>query len=90
MKLKNQKPTDALEKCIVKQAEILKEFQTEFYDNIGPILCLAKINIKTINLSDASKSNEILEESGDLIQKAINDLRILASQAKNSQATELL
>ena len=63
------------------QSQLIRNFEKEIYENINQVLCLVRINLVNLDFSDKNKSSEILEQSGNLIAKAISDLRNLAKQA---------
>ena len=56
------------------QEETFQHISQEIHDNIGLSLTLAKLNLNTINLEKRDKSNFQINESVDLIGKAIKDL----------------
>lgn len=58
----------------------LKAFAREIYENVGQILSLAKLQLKTVNLKEEKESKKVIESSGKLLEKAIRDLRNLAKQ----------
>ena len=58
--------------------------EKEIYENINQVLCLARIKLSNIDLIDTGKSEEILEQSGNLIARAIGDLRNLAKRVNSS------
>ncbi len=67
---------------IEMQSRLLRNFEKEIYENVSQVLCLARINLVNLDLSDKSTSAEGLEQSGNLIGKAINDLRNLAKEVR--------
>lgn len=67
------------------QDQRIRNIEKEIYENVGQVLCLARIKLVNVDVGDNGKSAEILEESGNLIGQAINDLRNLVKQANTFQ-----
>jgi hypothetical protein len=67
---------------IALQERFIRDLEKEIYDNVNQVLCLARIKLSGINWNDREGSAETIGQSGDLIVKAIHDLRNLAKQAK--------
>jgi predicted P-loop ATPase/GTPase len=67
---------------IETQGQLIRNVEKEIYENVNQVLCLARINLVNLDCGDKNKSAEIVEQSGNLIGKAISDLRNLAKQAK--------
>ncbi|MEI2739018.1 MAG: hypothetical protein V9F01_09555 [Chitinophagaceae bacterium] len=68
---------------VESQGDFIRTFEKEVYENVNQVLCLAKIKLAGLDFNDKVTSVEKLEESGNLIGKAISDLRNLAKQVKN-------
>lgn len=68
---------------VESQGDFIRIFEKEVYENVNQVLCLAKIKLAGLDFNDKVTSVEKLEESGNLIGKAISDLRNLAKQVKN-------
>jgi hypothetical protein len=68
---------------VESQDDFIRTFEKEVYENVNQVLCLAKIKLAGLDFNDKATSVEKLEESGNLIGKAISDLRNLAKQVKN-------
>ncbi len=64
------------------QSEFISNFEKEIFENINQVLCLVRLNISNLDFSNEKRSAEILEQSGNLIGKAIGDLRNLAKEAR--------
>jgi len=58
----------------------LKSFSEEIYENIGQLLSLAKIQIATINPEKKEEAKQLTENSDQLLNRIIKDLRSLAKQ----------
>ena len=71
-----------LQTHIALQEQFLRDLEKEIYDNVNQVLCLARIKLRGINWNDRQSSLETVDQSGELIVKAIHDLRNLARQAK--------
>ena len=56
------------------QEQTLKHISREIHDNIGQVLSLVSLNLNTLSLND----NDKLKFTGDLVTKAIDDLRGLS------------
>ena len=67
---------------IALQEQFIRDLEKEIYDNVNQVLCLARIKLSGINWNDPEGSLETVGQSGELIVKAIHDLRNLARQAK--------
>lgn len=66
------------------QGQLINTVEKEIYENINQVLCLARIKLTNIDFIDKGKSEEILEQSGNLIAKAIVDLRNLVKRVNTS------
>ncbi len=73
---------DELLARIDMQGQLIRNFEKEIYENVNQVLCLARIKLVNLDFGDKRKSAEMLEQSGNLIAKAISDLRNLAKQVK--------
>jgi signal transduction histidine kinase len=58
----------------------LKSFSEEIYENIGQLLSLAKVQIATINPDKKEEAKQLTENSDQLLNRIIKDLRSLAKQ----------
>jgi two-component system NarL family sensor kinase len=59
----------------------------EIHDNIGQVLSVAKLNLKTITSTTADGHTHRLEEVSELISRAIQDLRSLTKTMNNDYIT---
>jgi len=60
------------------QEQTLQHISREIHDNIGLSLTLAKLNLNTLNKSNSDRTIEKIEESANLISKAIQDLSTIS------------
>jgi hypothetical protein len=67
---------------IESQDQRIAFFEREIYENVSQVLCLARLNLSTVNLDDRAGLSKVIEHSGDLIAQAISDLRNLAKTTK--------
>jgi two-component system, NarL family, sensor kinase len=67
------------------QEQTFKTIAEEIHDNIGQILSMAKLNLDTVDLEAKEKATEKIADAGQLVFKAIKDLRHL-SKSLNMEA----
>jgi two-component system, NarL family, sensor kinase len=67
------------------QEQTLKTISQEIHDNIGQVLSLAKLNLNTLQFNDVVKLNDTKQ----LVSKAINDLRDLSRSLHGDKIAEL-
>lgn len=67
------------------QEQTLKTISEEIHDNVGQVLSLAKLNLNTIEYNTEQKLNDTKQ----LISKAINDLRDLSRSMHGDRIAEL-
>jgi signal transduction histidine kinase len=81
MKRDKKKPLreEELSSRIEIQQRLLQNYAKEIYENIGQVLSLAKMQLLSIKPEVNRNSDEIME-SGNLVGKAIADLRSLTKQ----------
>src|SRR5215217_4883298 len=60
------------------QEQTLKNISEEIHDNIGQTLSLVKLNLNTINIAQENGALQKIDNSRDLVTKAITDLRSLS------------
>lgn len=68
------------EAILEKQQNVIRIAEKEIYENISQCLCLARLQLGSINLDDKEASLAIIGEANLLIGKAVRDLRNLARQ----------
>ena len=67
------------------QEQTLKNISEEIHDNVGQVLSLAKLNLFTFETNSGQK----LEDTKNLVSKAINDLRNLSRSMHGDIIAEL-
>lgn len=80
---------EILESKLEIQEQTLKNISQEIHDNIGQILSLAKLTINTMNLNEQETLQEKINDSKQLIGKAIQDLRDLSRSLDTDYVTEM-
>lgn len=71
------------------QEQTLKNIAQEIHDNIGQVLILAKLNLNTFpSISDEATATKV-NDTKNLVGKAINDLRDLSRSLHGEKITEL-
>ena len=83
IEMKNQEREARFQQEIIKtqmeiQEQTLKLISQEIHDNIGQVLSLAKLNLNTIDLQRQQELVDKINESKQLVAKAIQDLRDLS------------
>lgn len=71
------------------QEQTMKNISEEIHDNVGQVLTLAKLNMKTIDCNDPKSLQEKVNSSSELIGKAIQDLRNLSKNLNVDYVTEM-
>lgn len=71
------------------QEQTFKNISQEIHDNIGQMLSLAKLNINTMNPDNRVELLEKIQSSGQLVSKAIQDLRDLSKSMNTDFITEM-
>ena len=69
---------EILESKLEIQEQTLKNISQEIHDNIGQVLSLVKLNINTMNCNEPVQIQNKINDSRQLITKAIQDLRELS------------
>jgi hypothetical protein len=69
------------------QQQLIAVFKAEIYDNVNQVLCLARINLANLEFNDCKQAEKMIEQSGNLISRAIADLRNLAKQVNTPPTT---
>lgn len=67
------------------QEQTLKTISEEIHDNVGQVLSLAKLNLNTIDNAGDKK----IQDTKNLVAKAINDLRNLSRSIHGDRIAEL-
>ena len=71
------------------QEQTLKNISQEIHDNIGQVLSLAKLNINTMSGATAEALEEKINDSKQLVGKAIQDLRDLSRSLNTDYVVEM-
>jgi signal transduction histidine kinase len=72
--MKQQFQRTLLETQLEVQEQTMREISQEIHDNIGQVLSLVNLNLKTLSSYEADK----IHKTSELVHKAINDLRNLS------------
>jgi two-component system, NarL family, sensor kinase len=93
--LKEQQEMEAKFKAVILETQIeiqehtLKNIAQEIHDNIGQVLILAKLHLNTFpSITDDSIATKV-NDTKNLVGKAINDLRDLSRSLLGEKVTEL-
>ncbi|MEO6730533.1 MAG: sensor histidine kinase [Ferruginibacter sp.] len=85
---KKGEPT-ILQTQIEIQEQTLKNISQEIHDNIGQVLSLAKLNINTFAVNPDEATQIRVEDTKQLISKALRDLRDLSRSMHGDKIAEL-
>ena len=85
LKMKTQFDQELLRTQLEIQEQTLKTISEEIHDNVGQVLSLAKLNLNTFENNTQQK----LQDTKNLISKAINDLRDLSRSMHGDRIAEL-
>src|SRR3984885_1089355 len=80
---------EILESKLEIQEQTLKNISQEIHDNIGQVLSLAKLHINTMNCNEPISLQDKINDSRNLIGKAIQDLRDLSKSLNTDYVNEL-
>lgn len=80
---------DILQTQIEIQEQTFKNISQEIHDNIGQVLSLAKLNLNSFPLDGDGAMQGKVEETKNLISKALHDLRDLSRSLHGDKITEL-
>jgi len=83
--MKTQFEQELLQTQLEIQEQTLKTISEEIHDNVGQVLSLAKLNLNTFDNHPEKK----LQDTKELISKAINDLRDLSRSMHGDRIAEL-
>jgi len=83
--MKTQFEQELLKTQLEIQEQTLKTISEEIHDNVGQVLSLAKLNLNTFESHPEKK----LQDTKQLISKAINDLRDLSRSMHGDRIAEL-
>lgn len=79
---------EILESKLEIQEQTLKNISQEIHDNIGQVLSLVKLNINTMNCNEPLQIQNKINDSRQLITKAIQDLRDLSRSLNTDYIVE--
>ena len=85
LKMKTQFDQALLQTQLEIQEQTLKTISEEIHDNVGQVLSLAKLNLNTFEYNTEQK----LQDTRQLISKAINDLRDLSRSMHGDRIAQL-
>ncbi|MEP7163888.1 MAG: sensor histidine kinase [Ferruginibacter sp.] len=71
------------------QEHTLKTISQEIHDNVGQVLSLAKLNLGTFEDTESTYNQTKINDTKQLVSKAINDLRELSRSLHGDKITEL-
>ena len=77
-KLKVTFEKEILKTQIEIQEQTLQHISRELHDNLGQVASLIKINLNTLQLSDAQKTIDKIEDTKDLTRQLIADIKSLS------------
>lgn len=87
--MKTQFQQALLQTQIEIQEQTLKTISQEIHDNIGQILSLAKLNLNTFEDAESANNQIKINDTKNLVSKAINDLRDLSRSLHGDNIAEL-
>jgi signal transduction histidine kinase len=83
--MKQQFQQELLQTQLEIQEQTLKTISEEIHDNVGQVLSLAKLNLNTLAYGEEQK----IQDTKNLVGKAINDLRNLSRSIHGDRIAEL-
>lgn len=89
LEMKNEFEKVLLQSQLEIQEQTVNVVSQEIHDNIGQVLSLAKLNIGTIDICQPETAQMKIDDSRDLVGKAIQDLRNLARSMNSGYITEM-
>ncbi len=87
--MKTQFQQELLQTQIEIQEQTLKTISQEIHDNIGQVLSLAKLNLNTFEGIESDTNQTKINDTKNLVSKAINDLRDLSRSLHGDKIAEL-
>ena len=88
-KLQSQFRQTLLQTQLEIQEQTLKNISQEIHDNIGQVLSLAKLNVNTMTGASPELLDSKINDSKQLISKAIQDLRDLSRSLNTDYVVEM-
>jgi signal transduction histidine kinase len=89
IKIEHQKQQELLQTQIEIQSQTLKTISQEIHDNVGQVLSLAKLNLGTFEDTESVINQTKINDTKQLVSKAINDLRDLSRSLYGNKIAEL-
>lgn len=80
---------ELLQTQIEIQSQTLQTISQEIHDNVGQVLSLARLNLATIEVPDDTPNQTKINDTKQLVSKAINDLRDLSRSLYGNKLAEL-
>jgi signal transduction histidine kinase len=87
--LQSQHAQALLQTQLEIQEQTLCTISQEIHDNVGQVLSLAKLNLKTLDFDTGVSKDEKIENTVELVSKAINDLRDLSRSLNGDKIADL-
>ncbi|RQO79723.1 hypothetical protein DBR40_01845 [Pedobacter sp. KBW01] len=79
---------EMLQARVEVQDQTMQSIATELHDNVGQLLSLTTLTLNSVNLSDEVKAKKKIENSLELVNKSIKELRELAKLLHGEQLVE--
>jgi len=86
--MKTQFEQELLQTQLEIQEQTLKTISQEIHDNVGQVLSLAKLNLSTFQPTENDYNQSRIDNTKQLVSKAINDLRDLSRSLHGDKITE--
>jgi len=87
--MQSQFQQELLQTQLEIQEQTLKTISQEIHDNIGQVLSLAKLNLNTFEDAESANNQAKINDTKNLVSKAINDLRDLSRSLHGDKIAEL-
>lgn len=79
---------EMLQARVEVQDQTMQSIATELHDNVGQLLSLTTLTLNSVNLTDEVKAKKKIENSLELVNKSIKELRELAKLLHGEQLVE--
>ena len=80
--------SEMLQARVEVQDQTMQSIATELHDNVGQLLSLTTLTLNSVNLADEVKAKKKIENSLELVNKSIKELRDLAKLLHGEQLVE--
>ena len=87
--MQTQFEQELLQTQIEIQSQTLQTISQEIHDNVGQVLSLARLNLATIEVLEHTANQTKINDTKQLVSKAINDLRDLSRSLYGNKIAEL-